>query len=168
MRSHGGSAVTAELEDEDRLAAQVLRLHDLEDLRQLTARYAMATNKIVHDIDVEALSALLAEDATWEARGQRVEGREAIKAGLRDSTVALAFSVHAYVNPVLAIDGDNARGRWVIQLVGQIREKYHHGCSVQDFTYVRTPAGWRIKSVTMHPGAMFSLPPPVTPSPEQL
>jgi hypothetical protein len=156
------------MDDLERLHEQVQRLQDVEDLREVTARYAMATNKVVGDIDVDALGSLFADDASWEARGQRVEGLGAIMEGLRNSTVGLGFAVHAYVNPVLTLDGDTASGRWVIQLVGRLGEAYHQGCSIQDFSYVRTSAGWRIKSVTMRPGAMFPLPPPVTQGPPRV
>lgn len=154
--------------DIELLVEQVRRLQDREDLREVTARYAMAVNKVIDGVDVDALSSIFAEDATWEARGQRVEGLAAIMEGVRQSTAAVKFSVHAYVNPVFVLDGDAAWGRWVIQMVGQMGEAFHQGSSVQDFTYVRTPAGWRIGSVTMRPGKMFPLPPAITGAPPRM
>ena len=146
------------------LSERVGRLEDLEAVRDVTARYAMATNKGVEDIDVDAFPSIFAPDATWEARGVRVAGLDAMMKRVRESTASLVRSIHAFVNPVLDLDGDRASGRWILLLVGHMAGKYHHGYSTEDFTYARTAAGWRIQSVRLHPGLIFPLPAALQPS----
>jgi hypothetical protein len=65
--------------------------------------------------------------------------------------------MHAFLNPVLTIDGDAATGTWLMWIASIIDEDPGAAYLGADFTYTRTSAGWRIQSVTPEPG--MRLPP---------
>jgi hypothetical protein len=42
------------------------------------------------------------------------EGVDAIVAGLPAATAKVAFSMHAFLNPMISVDGDTATGSWLL------------------------------------------------------
>ncbi len=92
--------------------ARLRRLEDIEEIKQLKARYCAACDD-AHNPD--SLGPLFAPDAVWEATGVgRAEGRDAIKALLggigRAGTIR--NSAHHAINPIIDVDGDLASGHW--------------------------------------------------------
>lgn len=61
-----------------------------------------------------AASELFAPDAVWDGGEQlgRWQGRDEIRKRFLDPT--LMFTLHYFVNPVIEVDGNHARGRWEI------------------------------------------------------
>ena len=97
------------------LEKRMKRLEDIEDIKQLIARYAKAAD---HNGDPLMMSACLTEDATWycEEVG-RWDGRDAIVAGLREtSTVRLPWALHYMTQPVITVatDGQTAEGEYYL------------------------------------------------------
>jgi hypothetical protein len=141
------------------LAARVQRLEDFEEIRDLMARYAFATNKGNGKVvEIEQMPSIFAPDATWEGPNERVVGLEAIMASLRSATAPIEYSTHIFSSPGLKLDGDAASGTWLLSIVGKRNGKYHTGQASEDVTYVRTSSGWRIQGVRLHPGVFFPLP----------
>ncbi|MEO6600247.1 MAG: nuclear transport factor 2 family protein [Polyangiaceae bacterium] len=141
------------------LAERVQRLEDLEQIRDLMSRYAVATSKGQNSrvVEVEQLPSIFASDATWEGPSQRVTGLENIMEGLRSATAHIEYSTHVFSNPVLTLDGDSASGTWLLSVVAKRNGNYHHGQAPEDVTYIRTPWGWRIQSVRLQGGVFFPL-----------
>lgn len=144
----------------DTLEARVRRLEDLEAIRDLMARYAFHINKGWNGKQVhpDAMPQIFTADATWEsaAMGLRAEGLDQITAALVAATEHTDFSMHSFTNPVLAVDGDAATGHWLMW----IGSRRNGGAPNQvylseDVTYVRTPDGWRIRTVALHYGMML-------------
>jgi ketosteroid isomerase-like protein len=101
--------------------------------------------------DLEALVDLFTDDAvcvfgaygTWH-------GKEEIRAGFAENVGAAdnAFpSLHTFANPMIAIDGDEATGKWYLLdfvLTGAADEPVLRVMGVYDERYRREDARWRI------------------------
>ena len=130
------------------------RLQEMEDYRailELKARYCNACDggwdRPTHDL--QALSELFTEDAVWDGRPALplAEGREAIlniMQGFRDT---FPFIIHNVMNPVIAIDGDIAKGQWHAILHYRTPKGAGTSYSIYEDTFTRTAAGWRIKTL---------------------
>jgi hypothetical protein len=94
------------------LEKTVQRLADIEDIKQLKARYAAACDD---DYNPDKLAPLFAKDAIWDGSilGY-AEGREAIRAFFAASKDLVPFAVHQVSNPLIEIDGDTATGQWYL------------------------------------------------------
>jgi hypothetical protein len=94
------------------LEKTVQRLADIEDIKQLKARYAAACDD---DYNPDKLAPLFAEDAIWDGSilGY-AEGREAIHEFFSASSSLVPFAVHQVSNPLIEIDGDTATGQWYL------------------------------------------------------
>lgn len=127
-------------------AAQVAALWDLEQLRQLKARYFRA----VDTKDWDLLAQVLAPDAVLEVAGGRREGRDEILS-VMSTRLAPLVTVHHGHMPELTLTGpDSATGVWAMDdlLVGPIepggpslrRQGYGH----YHERYERRDGEWRI------------------------
>ncbi len=94
------------------LEQQVQRLIDIEDIKQLKARYAAACD---NDYNPDQLAPLFAEDAIWDGSilGY-AEGRQGIHDFFSASSELVPFAVHQVSNPLIEIDGDQATGQWYL------------------------------------------------------
>lgn len=93
-------------------------------------------------------SSVFTEDASWEAQGfAAFKGRQAIYDNLRLGP--WSFAVHYYLSPLIEVDGDTATGRWVLWQVGTLTKGNTPVVlsAVTNDEYVRTPEGWRIKTM---------------------
>lgn len=129
------------------LAAQVQWLVDIELIKQLKARYALACDD---DYDPDALAALFAEDAIWDGGFMgRAEGREGIRSFFANASKLVGFAVHGVSNPLIEIDGDRATGRWYLDqpMAMKNTELAFWFCAQYEDEYVRTPEGWKFQNV---------------------
>lgn len=94
------------------LEQTIQRLADIEDIKQLKARYAAACDD---DYNPEKLAPLFAEDAIWDGSilGY-AEGRDGIREFFAGSSALVPFAVHQISNPLIEIDGDTATGQWYL------------------------------------------------------
>lgn len=93
------------------LAARIDRLESIEAIKQLKARYCAHCDD---HYAPDAIAALFTEDAVWDA-GEAFgtyHGREAIRAFFAGVSETITFAAHLVLNPVIEVDGDEARGRW--------------------------------------------------------
>ena len=77
---------------DDSLAATVRWLADIEQIKQLKARYALACDD---DYDADALAELFTEDAIWDGGFMgRAEGRDGIHEFFSNASSVVGFAVH--------------------------------------------------------------------------
>jgi putative polyketide hydroxylase len=135
----------------DRLDA----LEDRDAIMNLTIRYADAINRGWNGktVQPEAIPQLFTVDGTFKNPGTPpTRGAESIAQGLTAATAPVPFAMHALLNPVLDIKDDVAKGNWLMWIAASGDDDARAAYLGADFTYTRTPGGWRIRSVTIEPG----------------
>jgi len=133
--------------DDSDIAAKVRWLADIEEIKQLKARYAAACDD---DYDPDALAELFTEDAIWDGGMLGfAETREGIREFFVRASDVVGFAVHGVSNPLIEIEGDCARGRWYLHqpLTLKGTESCFWLCAQYQDEYVRTSAGWRFQHV---------------------
>ncbi len=97
----------------EELERRVRVLEDVEAIKQLKARYCDRCDDGPYDAD--GVAELFTEDAVWEGEGfGRFVGRDAIRDFFRTGRSVFSFTIHQATNPIIEVDGDRARGRWLI------------------------------------------------------
>jgi len=129
------------------IAAQVQWLVDIEQIKQLKARYAAACD---NDYDPEAIAALFTEDAVWDGGMMGfAETRQGIFDFFQAASSLVGFAVHGLSNPIIEVDGDTASGTWYLTqpmvMKGTTSAYWFSACYAD--TYIRTADGWKFKHV---------------------
>lgn len=135
--------------DLDALERRIQRLEDLEAIKQLKARYALACDA---GYDAEALAAMFTVDAVWDGGPLgRNEGREAIRRFFQGSSHRISFAVHNIVSPVIEIDGDTATGIWyLLQTCTYIDgNQAVWGAATYHDRYFREDGAWKFRHVRL-------------------
>lgn len=93
------------------LQAQVARLTAIEDIKQLKATYAEYCDK---GYNPDGIAGLFVEDGVWDGGPGfgRYEGRAKIHAFFSQISDNIVLAAHLSMNPIIAVDGDKATGRW--------------------------------------------------------
>lgn len=134
---------------------RVRHLEDLQAIESLTYRYARAINKGSDDnrVDTAAIPELFTADARWNSTelGTTV-GSAAIAAELPTATAMIEFSAHAFLNPVIAVDGDHATAAWLLWIASVHDRRPAAVYLSAVLSYRRTADGWRIDSVHISDG----------------
>ncbi|MEZ0357473.1 FAD-dependent monooxygenase [Mycobacterium sp. SA01] len=128
---------------------------DQAAIKDLTARYADAINRgwAGKTIQPESIIEIFTPDGVFEHPGEPPTiGAATIAAVLPDATASAPFAMHAFLNPVLVVDGDHARGQWLMWVAADDGEDPRAAYLGADIEYTRIPAGWRIKSIVITPG----------------
>jgi hypothetical protein len=159
----GTTTGPAELE---RLARQVDELHDIEQIKQLQARFWLACDGDfvrgpTHD--PVAITDLFTEDGSWVIRALDVEGaswpemwadgRDELLAWFTRSQANVPFSMHVGAAPVIEVDRPEAQGTW--KLLGLITTAERHALwagAIYHVRYLLTVNGWRIKEASVTVG----------------
>ena len=123
---------------------------DIEEIKQLKARYALACD---NDYDPDALADLFTEDAVWDGGFMgRAETRDGIRTFFANASSVVAFAVHGVSNPLIEVAGDTAKGRWYLH-----QPMVLHGeggcfwfCAQYEDDYVRTDDGWKFQHVRVN------------------
>jgi hypothetical protein len=137
------------------LAQRILRLEDIEAIKTLTARYAQAVNKGPNGkgVDLAAIPQIFTVGARWSSDGMGTTvGAAAIAAELPTATAMVEFSTHAFLNPVITVDGDRATGSWLLWIASVLDDRPGAVYLSADVDYLRTAAGWRIDSMHVYDG----------------
>jgi 3-phenylpropionate/cinnamic acid dioxygenase small subunit len=132
-----------------RLREELQTFRDLDEIRQLRARYV----RYVDDKQWEAWGNLLTEDFYFDSDGGVQEGRDVVVASV-STALADASTVHHVFNPEITITGpDTASAIWPmedwVRLTFKGKSMAFHGMGHYRDDYVRTPEGWRIKRTVM-------------------
>jgi ketosteroid isomerase-like protein len=125
------------------LERRIRVLEDVEAIKQLKFRYADACDR---GYDADTLADLFTEDAIWEGdRFGRYEGREAIRAYFRRISSDIVFALHYMMNPIIAVDGDEAQGTWYLFQASTFAEGNTPiwGAARYDEQYRRVGGAWK-------------------------
>jgi hypothetical protein len=147
----------------DRLARRIDELHDIEQIKQLQARFWLACDgDFVHGPthDPVALTDLFTEDGSWIIEGfeseggsrpeMRADGREDLLAWFTRSQKNVPFSMHVGAAPVIEVDGSEATGTW--KLLGLMTTSENQALwagAIYNVVYRRTGNGWRIREARL-------------------
>ena len=94
------------------LERRISALEDIEAIKQLKYRYADACDR---GYDADTLADLFTEDAIWDGGVfGRYDGQEAIRQYFQDIPSDIVFAMHYMMNPIIEVDGDEARGAWYL------------------------------------------------------
>lgn len=104
------------------------------------------------DHNGDAVARLFLPDGVWEYHGQPPHvGTEAIAAHMFSIRAQghIQRSAHLITNPVITVDGDQARGSWRFQMIytGSADQVTHHIIGRYDDRFERSPQGWRFRSL---------------------
>ncbi len=130
--------------------AKLQWLIDIEEIKQLKARYAAACDD---DYRADAIADLFTEDAIWNGGMMGyAEGRDGIRAFFANASGIVGFAVHGVSNPLIEVEGDLARGRWYLfqPMTMKGSEQAFWFCAQYEDEYVRTQDGWKFKHVVIH------------------
>lgn len=129
------------------LQQTIQRLADIEDIKQLKARYASACDD---DYNPATLAPLFAEDAIWDGNilGY-AEGREGIREFFAAASSLVPFAVHQVSNPLIEIDGDSASGQWFLWQPMVFGEQALWLSAVYHDNYVRVDGQWLIQHLKL-------------------
>jgi uncharacterized protein (TIGR02246 family) len=94
------------------IEARILRLEDIEKIRQLKAQYCAACDA---DHDGEAAASLFVPGGRWSTTlGTVCDGHDELRAyfGSIRASRRMVHSSHMVTNPVIDVDGDSASASW--------------------------------------------------------
>jgi ketosteroid isomerase-like protein len=136
------------------LEQRIQRLEDIESIKKLQATYGHYVDRGWNDkvMFYKKAAALFTEDATWEspAVGISAQGREEISETFKDMNAGTDFFMHSFSNPIIDINGDTAKAKWLLLLGSNFEDKITLTYASYDNDYVRTAQGWLIKAVRLH------------------
>jgi len=116
---------------------RLTRMEDIEEIKQLIARYAKAAD---HNGDPAMMTACFCDDVVWNCEGiGHWEGRAAVVDGLRQtSTVALPWALHYMTQPIITVveDGLAAEGEYYLWELAKVAPK---GGGASEDTWI---GGW--------------------------
>jgi hypothetical protein len=143
--------------------ARLQHLMDLEEIRLLKAKYCRYNDGGWPEQPVShqgPCADLFTEDGVWDGRpvAVRAEGREEIRK-LFAAFASLPMAYHAVTQPMIEIHGDRATGHWHLIAAG-LSPSGDSSLALGGYEdeYVRTPEGWRIKSMRVIWGPRTVLP----------
>ena len=132
--------------DQD-IAAKVLWLADIEEIKQLKARYAAACDD---DYAPDDIAELFTDDAVWDGGIMGfAKTRNGIREFFANASAIVGFAVHGLSNPLIEVDGDRASGRWYLHQPMTMKgtESCFWFCAQYQDEYVRTADGWKFQHV---------------------
>ena len=138
---------------DEEILTTVRWLADIEQIKQLKARYAAACDD---NYNPDLLAELFVEDAVWDGDFMGyAESREAIRTFFANASSLIGFAVHGLGNPLIEIDGDRATGRWILHqpMTMKDTELCFWFCAQYVDDYVRTENGWKFQRVRIIPRA---------------
>lgn len=144
------------------LEAKIQHLLDLEEIKKLKYLYCRyndggwAGQPLSHQGPSHEL---FTEDGVWDGSPiAKAEGRDEIRK-LFDHFAQQPMAYHSVMNPIIEIEGDLARGHWHLIAAGRVPDDSSSlAMAGYEDEYVRTPQGWRIKSMRVIWGRGTTLP----------
>ena len=138
--------------DQQQIEEKLLWLADIEEIKQLKARYAAACDA---DYDADAIVALFTEDAVWDGGMMGyAETRDGIHRFFEAAPNVVGFAVHGISNPIIEIDGDTATGAWYLwEPIVMVRESQSSAlwmAATYDDRYVRAGDAWLFEHVKVN------------------
>ena len=94
----------------EELAKRIVRLEDIEAIKQLKARYCSICDD---DHNPDRITSVFSEDAVWEGRGiGHAAGHAAIRELFIGFQRSISYSQHMVLNPIIDVNGDRATAVW--------------------------------------------------------
>ena len=124
-------------------------LEDIEEIKALKARYCYYCDD---QYDLDGLASCFTEDALWDGKIRgRAKGRGEIRQFFDGAREAIPFAVHMVMNPIIEVDGDTAKGVWILlqAYTDAPTNKASWGSARYDEEYVRIDGQWLIKSLVL-------------------
>lgn len=91
-------------------AEKIQWLYDIESIKQLKHQYCAYCDE---SYDPDGIGGLFLEDGVWDGGPfGRYEGRAAIREFFAGASQLISFANHYVTNPIIAVDGNTATGRW--------------------------------------------------------
>ncbi|WP_422748975.1 FAD-dependent monooxygenase [Mycobacterium sp. WMMD1722] len=149
------AALTAAISTAAALLPRPSTSDDRVAIEALTARYADAINRgwAGKTVQPKSIPEIFTPDGVFQHPGAApTVGAAAIAAALPAATASVPFAMHAFLNPVLIIDDDHARGQWLMWVAADDGEDPRAAYLGAEIEYTRTPLGWRIRSIVIAPG----------------
>ena len=123
------------------------RLEDIEEIRQLKARYCAGCDD---DHNADTLTALFVEDGIWDTPSLAYcEGHEQIRQFMNDLAASgrIRNSAHMVMNPQIEVTGDTATGHWrfVMAYTGNAPDgsgQFHRIIGYYQDDFVRRDGKW--------------------------
>ena len=143
------------------LEERIRILEDQQEIVKLKARYVNWNDggwKGPTHTNPQAVADMFVEDGVWDGRPSTgyAQGRAEIKK-LFETFGAVPFIVHYVTNPIIEVNGDTATGNWhalVTMTVPGDQALWSLGLYLEE--YVRTPEGWKFKSLRFESAANSS------------
>ncbi len=124
------------------LTDNVRKLMDLEEIRDLTRRYAHC----VWNRDIDGAIDLFADDGVMDTGGQEpIKGRQRLLETYREMLGEAVFLPFVH-NHLIEIDGDHATGICYLDLRSVVDGKSMVGAGRYDDVYERSESGWCFRS----------------------
>ncbi|MHB8464026.1 MAG: nuclear transport factor 2 family protein [Acidimicrobiales bacterium] len=126
------------------LEQRLTRIEDVEAIKRLKALYYDICDD---DHNPDRVVELFAEHGSWEGGGFAASGREDIHKLFTTFQGLVGETLHAGVNPIIAVDGDHATGVWYTMAAF----KFQDGGQQQlmagryDDTYVKVNGEWKLE-----------------------
>jgi len=126
----------------------VQRLADIEDIKQLKARYAAACDD---DYNADVLASLFTESAIWDGGVFGfAKGREAIREFFSPEVSPVSFAIHQISNPLIEISENVATGKWYLWQPMVLGEQALWLSATYDDLYVRQDGEWLYQSLKLN------------------
>ena len=131
------------LEDLER---RVRTLEDVEEIKNLVALYCRHCD---NNFDADAIADLFTEDAV-RAGGEwgQYKGREEIRNWYGKLSREAPFTVHMFMNPIIQVDGDTAKGTWYMFAAGTMaveEDRAFWAAAWCEDEYARVNGQWKFK-----------------------
>jgi uncharacterized protein (TIGR02246 family) len=127
----------------------VQRLLDIEEIKQLKARYF----RFLDTQDWDGLAEVFTADAVMDADGFVEHGRDEILAFLPEVLRGVVTTHHGHMPEITVTGSDTATGVWAmfdyLTFPGGPPPKGLRGYGHYHEEYVREPDGWRIRRLTL-------------------
>lgn len=131
--------------DNSELEKRIRVLEDIEAIKQLKARYCGICDD---DHNPDKITTLFVEDGIWEGAGMgQHKGHAAIRKLFEGFQQQISFSQHNVMNPIVEVDGDNAKAIWYFLGPFTMRKGNRPmwlGARYED-DYVRSNGQWKFK-----------------------
>ncbi len=131
----------------EELIAGLRKLEDVEQIKQLKARYCTCCD---NNYDAEGIASLFVADGVWDggALGSG-EGHAGIIKFFRRAPSAFTFAIHNVMNPIIEVEGDTATGHWYLmqpltRRSGETESAMGLAGRYED-DYVRVGGEWKFK-----------------------
>jgi len=136
------------------LEKRITRIEDRENIKELKARYCAVCDD---DHNPANITKLFVEDGIWEGGGfGQAKGHAAIRDLFKNFQQLISFSQHMVMNPIIEIDGNNAKATWYFLGPFTFRKDNEAKWTAvrYDDDYVKVNGEWKFKhlraNIRMH------------------